>query len=78
MRQSLGTEEAYQKIFDKVFRRDILRLQGMEDMWKEREPPELLDFAQLQEESASIASTISTHDQEVWTLAENVSVFKDR
>ncbi|KAJ5195841.1 Molybdenum cofactor biosynthesis MoeB [Penicillium cf. viridicatum] len=77
LRQSLGTEEAYQKIFDKVFRRDIIRLQGMEDMWKEREPPELLDFAQLQEASASIASTISTHDQEVWTLAENVSVFKD-
>ncbi|EKV15800.1 Ubiquitin-like activating enzyme (UbaB), putative [Penicillium digitatum] len=77
LRKSLGTEEAFQKIFDKVFRRDIIRLQSMEDMWKEREPPELLDFAQLQEESALIASTISTHDQVVWTLAENLSVFRD-
>ncbi|KGO76338.1 Molybdenum cofactor biosynthesis, MoeB [Penicillium italicum] len=77
LRQSLGTEEAYQTIFDKVFRRDILRLQSMEDLWKEREPPELLDFAQLQKESASIASTISTQDQKVWTLSENLSVFRD-
>ncbi|KAJ5956331.1 hypothetical protein N7501_010610 [Penicillium viridicatum] len=77
LRQSIGTEEAHQKVFDKVFRRDIMRLQGMKDMWKEREIPEPLDFARLQEESASIASTISTQDQKVWTLGENFSVFRD-
>ncbi|OQE00739.1 hypothetical protein PENVUL_c047G07261 [Penicillium vulpinum] len=77
LRQSIGTEEAHHKVFDKVFRRDIIRLQGMEEMWKERERPEPLDFTQLQEESASIASTISTDDQKVWTLEENFSVFKD-
>lgn len=78
MRQSIGTEEAYQKVFDKVFRRDTIRLQGMKEMWKERDPPEPLDFAQLQEEIASIDSTISTDDQKVWTLGENFSVFRDR
>ncbi|KOS41945.1 hypothetical protein ACN38_g7166 [Penicillium nordicum] len=77
LRQSIGTEEAHEKVFDKVFRRDIMRLQGMKEMWKEREVPEPLDFARLQEESASIASTISTHDQKVWTLGENFSVFRD-
>ncbi|CAI7633852.1 unnamed protein product [Penicillium glandicola] len=77
LRQSIGTEEALQKVFDKVFRRDIIRLQGMKEMWTEREPPVLLDFVQLQEESASIASTISTNDQKVWTLGENFSVFRD-
>ncbi|KAI2749027.1 hypothetical protein DTO012A8_9863 [Penicillium roqueforti] len=77
LRQSIGTEEAYQKVFDKVFRRDTIRLQGMKEMWKERDPPEPLDFAQLQEEIASIDSTISTDDQKVWTLGENFSVFRD-
>ncbi|CAG8903427.1 unnamed protein product [Penicillium egyptiacum] len=77
LRQSIGTEGAHQKVFDKVFRRDIIRLRGMTDMWKELEPPEPLDFAQLQEESASIASTISTQDQKVWTLGENFSIFRD-
>ncbi|KAJ5800405.1 uncharacterized protein N7518_002473 [Penicillium psychrosexuale] len=77
LRQSIGTEEAYQKVFDKVFRRDTIRLQDMKEMWKERDPPEPLDFAQLQEESASIDSTISTDDQKVWTLGENFSVFRD-
>lgn len=50
----------------------------MKEMWKERDPPEPLDFAQLQEEIASIDSTISTDDQKVWTLGENFSVFRDR
>ncbi|KAJ5423282.1 Molybdenum cofactor biosynthesis MoeB [Penicillium cf. griseofulvum] len=77
LRQSIGTEESYQKVFDKVFRKDIIRLQGMKEMWKEVEQPEPLDFAQLEEESALISSTISTDDQKVWTLAENFSVFKD-
>ncbi|KXG52804.1 Molybdenum cofactor biosynthesis, MoeB [Penicillium griseofulvum] len=77
LQQSIGTEESYQKVFDKVFRKDIIRLQGMKEMWKEAKQPEPLDFAQLEEESASIPSTISTDDQKVWTLAENFSVFKD-
>jgi ubiquitin-like 1-activating enzyme E1 B len=50
----------------------------MEEMWKTRKAPEALDLAQLQEESASIDSTISTQDQKVWSLAENFAVFRDR
>ncbi|KAJ6183892.1 hypothetical protein N7519_005193 [Penicillium mononematosum] len=77
LRQSIGTEEAHQKVFDKVFGKDIIRLQGMADLWKEKKPPKLLDLAQLQAESDSIASTVSTQDQRVWTLGENFSVFRD-
>ncbi|KAJ5559077.1 Molybdenum cofactor biosynthesis MoeB [Penicillium sp. DV-2018c] len=77
LRKSIDTEDAYLKIYDKVFRKDIERLQGMKDMWKTRTPPELLDLAQMQEQSTSIAPTISTQDQKVWTLAENFTVFRD-
>jgi ubiquitin-like 1-activating enzyme E1 B len=78
LRKFIDTEEAHLKIYDKVFRKDIERLQGMKDMWKTRTPPQLLDFAQIQEQSALIAPTISTQDQNVWTLAENFTVFRDR
>lgn len=78
LRESIGTEEGHQKVFEKVFETDIERLRGMEDMWKTRKAPELLDSAQLQEQSASIDSAISTKDQTVWSLAENFAVFKDR
>lgn len=78
LRESIGTEEAYQNVFDKVFGRDVERLRGMKDMWKIREAPELLDSAQLREESASIDPRISTQDQKAWSLAENFAVFKDR
>ncbi|CAG8934411.1 unnamed protein product [Penicillium salamii] len=77
LRESIGTEEGHQKVFDKVFRADIERLRGMEDMWKSRKAPELLDSSQLREQSASIDSGISTKDQKVWSLAENFAVFKD-
>ncbi|CAG7951839.1 unnamed protein product [Penicillium olsonii] len=77
LRESIGTEEGPQKVFDKVFKADIERLRSMEDMWKTRKAPELLDSVQLQEQSASIDSTISKKDQSVWSLAENFAVFKD-
>ncbi|KAJ5783126.1 Molybdenum cofactor biosynthesis MoeB [Penicillium paradoxum] len=77
LRALIGTEEAHLKVFDKVFRKDIERLQGLKEMWKTRAPPELLDFAQIQEQSASVPSTICMQDQKVWTLAENFMVFKD-
>ena len=77
IRQSMGSNEFAQKVFEKVFREDIDRLRGMEDMWKTRDPPEPLDFDKLQEESSNIAAVVSCNDQKVWTLAEDFVVFKD-
>lgn len=78
IRNSMGSDDFTRKVFEKVFRDDIERLRGVEDMWKERTRPDLLDYDKLQEESASVEPTVSITDQRVWTLAEDFVVFKDR
>lgn len=78
IRQSMGSTEFSRKVFEKVFKEDIDRLRGMEDMWKSRKPPEPLDFDKLEEESSSVEAAVSNNDQKVWSLAENFVVFKDR
>ncbi|KAJ6164749.1 hypothetical protein N7470_003421, partial [Penicillium chermesinum] len=77
IRESMDTEEFERKVFEKVFKHDIERLRGAEGMWEERKPPEPLDYDKLNEESASIDSTISKVDQREWTLAEAFVVFRD-
>ncbi|GLA35323.1 E1 ubiquitin-activating protein uba2 [Aspergillus niger] len=77
IRQSMGSDEFAQKVFEKVFQEDIDRLRGMEDMWMTRDPPEPLDFHKLQQESSNIEPVVSCNDQKVWTLAEDFVVFKD-
>ncbi|KAJ5239109.1 hypothetical protein N7468_003728 [Penicillium chermesinum] len=77
IRESMDTEEFEGKVFEKVFKHDIERLRGAEGMWEERKPPEPLDYDKLNEESASIDSTISKVDQREWTLAEAFVVFRD-
>lgn len=78
IRESMGTEEFAQKVFEKVFKEDIDRLCGVEDMWKTRKCPEPLDFQKLQADSSSIERTISSNDQKTWSLEEDFVVFKDR
>lgn len=78
IRNSMGSDDFAQKVFNKVFKEDIERLRGMEDMWKTRKAPEPLDFETLQNESSSVETTVSCNDQKVWTLAEDFVVFKDR
>lgn len=78
IRQSMGTSEFTEKVFEKVFREDIDRLRGMEDMWKTRKAPEPLDLAQLNEALSTAEPGISSIDQRAWTLSENMAVFKDR
>lgn len=78
IRESMGSPEFYQKVFEKVFKEDIERLRGMEDMWKSRTAPQPLDFEKLQQESSSIEPIISVNDQKVWSSAEDFVVFKDR
>ncbi|KAJ5611221.1 ubiquitin-like activating enzyme [Penicillium lagena] len=77
IRQSMGSDEFPRKVFEKVFQKDIERLRGMEDMWKSRQKPDVLEFENLESDSSSIEPTISSTDQRVWTLGENFVVFKD-
>ena len=78
IRQSMGSAEFPRKVFEKVFKEDIDRLRGMEDMWKSRKPPEPLDFDKVEQESSSLETAVSNNDQKVWSLAEDFVVFKDR
>ena len=78
IRDSMGSDDFAQKIFNKVFTDDIIRLRGMEDMWKTRKTPEPLSYETLREEAKAVDSTIPSDDQKVWTLVENSAVFQDR
>ncbi|KAJ0424882.1 hypothetical protein BJY00DRAFT_225081 [Aspergillus carlsbadensis] len=77
IRSAMGSAEFTQKVFDKVFKDDINRLRGMEDMWKTRKPPEPLDLQKLEEALESIEPTVSSKDRVVWSLSQNLVVFKD-
>jgi ubiquitin-like 1-activating enzyme E1 B len=74
----MGSEGFVEKVFTKVFKHDIERLRGMEDVWKTRRPPEPLDYETLRNQASSVDVTVSCNDQKVWTLVENFLVFKDR
>lgn len=77
IRQSMGSDDFSKQVFDKVFKDDIERLAKMEDMWKDRTPPEPLSYDTLVKESESIDPSISQADQVTWTAAENFVVFRD-
>ncbi|EEP79793.1 hypothetical protein UREG_04639 [Uncinocarpus reesii 1704] len=77
IRNSTGSSDFAKKVFDKVFTQDIVRLCGMEDMWKSRKIPEPLSYDSLENEASSVDSFISKEDQKTWTLVENFAVFKD-
>jgi ubiquitin-like 1-activating enzyme E1 B len=77
IRESMSSDSFAKEVFDKVFKEDIERLRGMEDMWKTRKPPQSLDYDTLQQEATTADTTISASDQQVWRLVENFAVFKD-
>lgn len=80
IKESMGTEEFPQLLFDKVYKDDIIRLRSMEEMWKTRRPPEPLDYATLLKVAASskeAKESILKDGQRVWDLQENLLVFKD-
>jgi ubiquitin-like 1-activating enzyme E1 B len=77
----MGTESFPQLLFDKVYKDDITRLRSMEEMWKTRRPPEPLDYETIVKEAgeaAAVKDKILKDGQRIWTLQENVIVFKDR
>jgi len=80
IRESVGSPEFPEMLFDKVFNTDIVRLRSMEDMWKTRKPPEPLIYRELLEKAAAAMTerdTVVKDDQKVWSLEENLVVFKD-
>ena len=77
IRESMGSHSFAKEVFDKVFKEDIERLRGMEDMWKMRKAPQPLEYDILWQGATTIDTMISASDQQVWLLAENVAVFRD-
>ncbi|KAK4101113.1 hypothetical protein N658DRAFT_496815 [Parathielavia hyrcaniae] len=80
IRQSVGSPDFHQMLFDKVFSTDIVRLRSMEDMWKTRKPPEPLDYKALLEMAADAMAAkdaVVKDDQRVWSLEENLVVLND-
>ena len=78
IRDSIGSQGFEKMVFEKVFKDDINRLRGMEDMWKNRRPPVALEFDQCLEASQHVHPKMASQDQVVWTLPQNVAVFVDR
>ena len=62
-----------------MYGEDIERLRGMEDLWKTRKSPVVLDHDRIVDEARSVdASTVARNDQATWSLSENFGVFSDR
>lgn len=81
IKESMGTPSFPQLLFDKVYNDDITRLRSMEEMWKTRRPPEALHYATILEQAAEVEASkekVLKDGQRVWSLQENVVVFKDR
>lgn len=80
IRESVGTDDFPQKLFDKVFNKDIARLRSLEDMWKSRKPPEPLDYKSLADNAADTGATsaaVLAEGQKAWSLEESFVAFKD-
>ena len=78
IKQSMNSPLFPRKVFEKVFKDDIDRLRGMEDMWKTRKPPQALDFDEVSAKAREIHASICHQDQITWDLAQNFSVFCER
>lgn len=82
IRESVGSEDFPQKLFDKVFKADIERLRSMEDMWTSRQKPEALDYQSVVAQSSKLLesttkASILQDGQKVWSLEESLIVFND-
>lgn len=80
IRNSVGTPEFPQMLFDKVFDSDIERLRSMEDMWKSRKPPtgaKYDDVLSRATEALASKDALLRDGQRVWSLEESLVVFKD-
>ncbi|CAJ0768845.1 14710_t:CDS:10 [Entrophospora sp. SA101] len=86
IREAIGSDDFPRMVFKKVFSDDIVRLLSMEDMWKSRKPPKPLNYETIENSiddnnSQSIDMTTNKNiarNRNVWSLNENLLVFKDR
>jgi ubiquitin-like 1-activating enzyme E1 B len=80
IRESVGTGDFAQMLFDKVFHDDIVRLRSMEDMWKSRRMPDFIDYRTLEARSAeafTARDSILRDGQKTWNLEECLVIFND-
>lgn len=77
IKESMGSDDFAEKVFDQVYRKDIERLLSMEDYWKEKKAPQPLSFELFSNGSESVQPSIANVDQRVWTITETFVVFKD-
>ncbi|TAQ89344.1 hypothetical protein B7494_g2313 [Chlorociboria aeruginascens] len=79
IKETMGTPAFPQLLFDKVYKDDIERLRSMEEMWKTRHPPKPLEYDSILEKvSPELGKDeLLKNGQRLWTLEENVMVFKD-
>lgn len=67
-------------LFDKIFHTDIERLKSVDDMWKSRQRPESLKYETVFTQATEVVASrdeILANDQRIWSLEENLVVFKD-
>lgn len=77
LRESMGSDNFAQKVFDQVFRKDVERLLSMEDYWKNKKAPTPLSHELFATGAEDVDTSISLTDQRVWTIPETFVVFKD-
>ncbi|KAI9732127.1 MAG: E1 ubiquitin-activating protein uba2 [Cirrosporium novae-zelandiae] len=77
IRAAMGQDDFASKVFNKIYKEDIDRLRGMEDMWKSRKPPEPLDYDEVSKKASETSPEVSHTDQRAWSLEENFVVFSD-
>ncbi|ORX50334.1 hypothetical protein BCR36DRAFT_290400 [Piromyces finnis] len=79
-----GKPEYSEKVFEKIFNLDILRLLRMENLWKTRTKPKPIDNEQYKKaleinmEMDNNNNDSKTKDnQKIYTLEENINIFKN-
>ena len=77
IRESMGSDDFAKQVFDKVFKDDVERLAKMDDMWKDKTPPQPLSYQLLSEQAEILDPAISQYDQGTWSTANNFVVFRD-
>lgn len=77
----MGTDSFARLVFNKVYKTDIERLRSTEELWKYRRRPDPLDFETVNTSTPQDRETRDAtllDDQKVWSLEQNLIVFKDR
>ncbi|CAA17901.1 SUMO activating enzyme E1-type Uba2 [Schizosaccharomyces pombe] len=77
LRSSIGqSDNGFEKIFTKMFTKDIVRLREVPDAWTYRSPPKELSYSELLE-NAEKATSPWLNEQNVWNVAESFAVLRD-